>query len=163
MRFLKIIGTLIIIIVSSFSTGCNKELPCSEGQLQALFIKYQASDIDTFIIRKLKPNGNFSIIDTQIAINKFNISQILKGDTTINYIVPIVFTQDFDWQVFIPATNQLFTISDIESEKKTQKVGSFARDVACQNKIFAYKLNGIRITTNPTNEIYESFPFYMHK
>lgn len=133
--------------ISLIFSSCSKEFDCTDPQIQTSFIAFPISDIDTFVLRKFKPNDNYqNLIDTFKVVYGYTGQFYISNDTTS------VFVSDgnngiksgFDWQIFIPAKNRTVLISDILSEKKTGKcnTGIFSLDkfgCTCTNKVFSAK------------------------
>ncbi len=127
--------------------SCSKEYDCTDFQIVPAFIGFSSSDIDTFVLRKYKPNDNYqNLVDTFKVIYGYNGQYYTSNDTTS------VFVSDgkngikagFDWLLFIPAKNRTILISEIVSEKKTGQCGSgiFSMDkfgCTCTNKVFSVK------------------------
>src|SRR5258705_11832031 len=142
--------------------SCSREYDCADLQIPLAFINFSPSDIDTFALRKYKPNDNYqNLIDTFKVIYGHSGQYYTANDTTT------VFVSDekngikagFDWLIFIPAKNKTIFISDIMSEKKTGICGSgiFSMDkfgCACRNKIFSAKKDNqvINFSTSDTEK-----------
>ena len=131
-----------------FFTSCTKEYDCSDLQIQPAFINYLPADIDTFVLRKFKPSDNYqTLIDTFVVNYGYYGLYQTSSDTTSVLVTDGKngIKAGFDWQLYIPATNKTVLISDIISEKKTEKrgYGIFSMDPgpSCTNAIFTAKVN----------------------
>jgi len=133
-------------------SGCTKEYECTDLVIQPAFIGFASSDIDTFILRKYKPNDNYqNLIDTFIV--KFGDYSVYRpsNDTLTVFVSDasndgkVGIKAGYDWQIFIPSINKTVFVSDIISEKKTGKksYGIFSLDKVgnCTNSIFSAKMD----------------------
>ena len=144
---MKKIVTIAILSLAILFISCTREYDCDDQQIPIAFISYLPSDIDTFVIRKFKPNDNFqTLLDTVAVKYGYYGEYLVFNDTT----VVTVYSSDgikagFDWQVFIPAKGKTVAISQINSEKSTGKRGwgIFSMDPAdpCINRIFSVKID----------------------
>ena len=96
--------------------GCKKEVQCTNYNIDAAFIGFQKSDLDTIILRKYAPDNNFSqLIDSFILIN--DTSQLQRNDTIRIAIrrpdASVLMGFGNDWQIFIPSKNRVVSVSDI--------------------------------------------------
>jgi hypothetical protein len=133
-------------------SGCTKEYDCTDLVIQPAFIGFASSDIDTFVLRKFKPNDNYqNLIDTFIV--KFGDYSVYRpsNDTTTVFVSDagndgkVGIKAGYDWQIFIPSINKTVFVSDIISEKTTGKYswGIFSLDKFannCANRIFSAKM-----------------------
>ena len=150
--------------------SCNHEIECSYVPLQPAFIGFSASDLDTFVLRKFKPNDNYqSLIDTFTVDGNYSVYRtsndtirVLVNDATNDGKAGIL--HGFDWQIFIPSTNQTLTVSDIVSEQKSTKCGGLDKtNCYCTNQNFSAKYNGQAITfSNPVLDTGRYY-LYIHK
>jgi hypothetical protein len=136
-----------IIFSSILISGCTKEYDCADLQIQPAFINFLPSDIDSFVLRKFKAADNYQIlIDTFLVTHNYGFYQT-SNDTTTVFITDGKngIKAGFDWELFIPAKNKTVLISDIISEKKTEKrgYGIFSLDPGpgCTNNIYSAKVN----------------------
>lgn len=146
--------------------SCTKEYDCADLQIQPAFIGFSPSDIDTFVLKKYKPNDNYqSLVDT------FNVIYGYSGQYYTSNDTASVFVSDgkngikagFDWLLFIPSKNKTIFISDIVSEKKTGKCGSgiFSMDkfgCNCTNKIFSATKDN-QVINFPNSDTAKNFIF----
>ncbi|HMK26003.1 MAG TPA: hypothetical protein VK483_08245 [Chitinophagaceae bacterium] len=139
------IGIAVLSIVFVFAS-CTKEYDCTDLQIRPAFIAFSPSDIDTFVLRKFKPADNFqNLIDTFMVTYGFSANYQTSNDTTTVFVTDGKngIKAGYDWQIFIPAKNKTVFVSDIVSEKKTEKrgYGIFSLDPApgCTNNIFSVK------------------------
>jgi hypothetical protein len=151
----KFFLSIIIPAITLFS--CNPEHPCENNQLNPTFIGYSISDIDTCFLKRYKVNDNFqNPIDSIIVTNKFPSIYTSSNDTTIVYINDSNpynwISPGYDWKVYIPATNQTFSISEVKSIQTSSSAKT------CYNPIESFKLDGIMINPlmNETGVFYTS-------
>jgi len=118
-----------MIVTLAFNSCCKRRtVPGIDPVIEPIFIGYAATDIDTLIIRKYKANdGYHTLIDTFISDQ---YCQIQKG---------------YDWAIYIPATGQTDSISNI-TIRDTTYTFSDCSDQGPQigpNRITSYKLNSV--------------------
>lgn len=105
-------------------TSCNRTVPCSNQYITPAFIGFKLSDLDSIIVRQFKKDGTFlQLIDTAtISLDTTFLKSTSTNDTTfvtLNYISgqeKYIFP-DHDWQIYIPAKNMTFSISNIISSQ----------------------------------------------
>ena len=156
-----------VFLLTTIALSCNKEYNCSYVQIQPAFIGFNGSDIDTFVLRKFTANGNYqNLIDTFIVNGDYSAYRISNdtatvfvGDLTNDGKAGILF--GYDWQIFIPSTNQAFTVSEIVSEKNTGKCGGLDKfNCTCTNKNFSTKYDNQTITFS--NSLSDSGRYYLY-
>ena len=113
---------LIAIVSIIILTSCNRTITCSNQFITPAFIGFNLSDLDSIIVRQYKKDGSFlQLIDsTLIKSDTTFLKSTSSNDTTFvllnqisgqeKYIFP-----DHDWQIYIPAKNMTFSISNIIS------------------------------------------------
>jgi hypothetical protein len=113
---------LLAFIGIAILTSCNRTVTCSNQYITPAFIGFTFSDLDSIIVRQYKKDGNFlQLIDTAlITFDTTFLKSTSTNDTTFvllnhisgqeKYIFP-----DHDWQIYIPAKNMTFSISNIIS------------------------------------------------
>lgn len=139
--------TLLFGLLALLLSGCSKEYNCADLQIQPAFIGFTIADIDTFVIKKFKPNDNYqTLIDSFVVRYGYYGSYQTFHDTTTVIVTDgkSGIKAGYDWQLFIPAKNKTVLVIDIISEKKTGKCGSgiFSLDkfgCNCTNRIFTAK------------------------
>ena len=90
------------------------------------------------------------------------------GDTTIvliddaNHDGKAGILAGYDWQIFMPSTNQIFTVSQIVSEKKTEKCrsGYYKTYCNCTNKNFSVNFNSQPIEFS--NTLLDTGRYYLY-
>jgi len=155
--------SICILFLSFIIAGCTQEFECADPQIQPAFIGFSSPDIDTFVIRKFKANGNYqTLLDTSMFIYGYSGPYYTSNDTTSVWVSNEEngIKAGFDWQIFIPAKNKTVFISDINSEKTTGtcRTGIFSMDkfgCHCRNKVFSAKENNqvIHFSNSDTGRI----------
>ena len=152
--------TLVIVLAS-----CTKKYDCTDVQIETAFINFLPADLDTFILKKYKPADNYqNLVDTFIVKYGYNGYYQVSNDTTTVFVTDGKngIKAGFDWKIFIPAKNKTVLVSDIVSEKKTEKrgYGIFSMDPVpgCTNDIFSAKMDNQVINfSNPGTGRYQLF------
>ena len=144
---MKFIPYIILIIFSFIFYSCCYTLQCGKAYLHPGFISFTPSELDTVVFRKYNMNSSFNILIDSMVIMPFNRPETFtRNDTTFlfsNGIYPFPLESNFEYELFIPATNTLIRIKDIQEEKLEQKI-CFALDRdQCYNKITFYNINGM--------------------
>lgn len=154
---MKIKITFISLVFSVVFWGCDS-FCVSIGPINAVFIGYEQSDIDTFILRRYTPNNNFQHLKDTLLISsipapgdsygngRYNIAgdttfTSIQGNSNENAITGII--EGYDWQIYIPAKNQTVTFSGIVEGKQTG--AKF-----CLNPINSFQQDGLTISS-PTS------------
>ncbi|MFL5740610.1 MAG: hypothetical protein ACJ75B_10365 [Flavisolibacter sp.] len=144
-----------LILTSVFS--CHLKHDCVDNYINPAFIGFLPSDIDSFVLRKYKPNDNFQhLLDTILVIDKYASIYTASNDTTVVYVNSSdpshLITPGFDWQVYIPAKNKTVQISSITSTE-TEGPGR-----TCYNPINSFNMDGQIIFPVPveTDKFYTS-------
>lgn len=153
---------LFAFILDLISGSCSKKIDCIDPPIEFAFISYSSNDIDTLVIRKFSPNNNFQVlIDTVNVFNNINAHTVIFNDTIYytlnnpnNQIKP-----DFDWQIYIPATNRTIEIANILKDDKTGKCGALARECFCYNNIQSIKIDNQIRTFNST----QNYTLFFHQ
>jgi len=127
-----------------FATSCNRSVPCSNQYITPAFIGFKLSDLDSITVRRFKKDGAFlQLIDTAtISLDTNFLKSTSANDTNFvklniisgqeKYIFP-----DHDWQIYIPANNITFSISNIISPQ----TGSSCFKCSCWNPINSFVQN----------------------
>ncbi len=144
---LKIIPIAVVGIFLAIS--CNRVIPCSNQYITPAFIGFKLSDLDSVTVRQFKKDGTFSqLIDTAtISLDTNFLRSTSTNDTTFvtlnhisgyeKYIFP-----DHDWQIYIPAKNMTFSISNIISPQTE----SSCFKCSCWNPITSFVQNSLTIS-----------------
>lgn len=137
---------IFLITVIILSSSCKKTISGVDSSISPVFIGYNDSEIDTFIVHKYSAGSNFqNLIDSAVLTSgsenyyKFSSDSVLVNfRTTRVSIFP-----GFDYFIFISATNQAFSISEIKNEKITCRVktGYMERREGCGNPNLSYSVN----------------------
>jgi hypothetical protein len=116
--------TIVLICITGIilMASCKRTITCSDHYITPAFIGFNLPDLDSIIVRQYEKGGTFlQLIDTtQITSDTTFLKSTSSGDTIFvllnqisgqeKYIFP-----DHDWQIYIPANNITFSISNIIS------------------------------------------------
>ena len=107
-----------------FFYGCD--CFCSNNTISPAFIGFSKSQIDTVILKRFTPGGNFANLIDSVVITDPSIDTncchpylySVEGDTTLIFnrydtIGPI--RSGYDWQIYIPGTGSTINITNIEN------------------------------------------------
>lgn len=148
---------IVILLISSSLSACNKTISCTDPQISISFISLPIDNIDTIVLRKFVANSNYQTLIDSIGIYRDINSSIRVfpgGDTAIITLFNTDngIAQGFDWQIFNPATNNTYTISEIEKEDTEIKCGALSTNCFCSDEI-------TRISVNNQNAIPNAYQF----
>lgn len=136
-----------IILLFTLSLGvlsCGRTITCGDPDIAFAFISPSAFNVDTLRIKKFSPNNSFqNLVDSFSIFRSVNYYTVRKNDTTLIglYGQSFYIKPGFDWQIFVPSTNQTFSVSNITKEDLTDKCPTFSMHCFCLNKITGIKLN----------------------
>ncbi len=158
--------TCLMLLLSSatlFLAGCTRAYKCADPQIQPTLIGFNATDIDTVVLRKFKPNDNYqSLLDSIVVTRGRDWAYQVSHDTTALYAIDDqqAIKTGYDWKIFIPATRKTIALSTISSESKTVDCGwgLFSMDkfgCACANTIFSVKQDNQ--TVSFSSQFYQIF------
>lgn len=136
MKYILAISSLFFFLIS-----CKKTINCTDPYIDLAFISIPATNIDTIILRKYALDNNFStLLDTIVLIENMNSSIIYLNSTRDTAIIRPVHPElkiisGFDWQIFIPSTQQTFAITNIKTQNRTLDCATFNTNCYCYNDI----------------------------
>jgi hypothetical protein len=164
---------ILIVLISHIAlSGCHRTVPCSNQYITPVFVGFKISDLDTLVIREYKKDDNFiDLLDTAlIATDNTVLSSGTSNDTTIvllnqisgqeKYIFP-----DHDWQIYIPATNMIVSMSNFVSPQTDRKC-VLGGDLCpgCLNPINSFLQNGQPVIPLYSDKKYHSgYLTYIHR
>ena len=130
--------------------SCHNCICIPSDGLRLATITFDSTEIDTMIVRKFQKGSNFSQqIDTvQWDRSKVNFSKHNDTFQMASWIGSLRLNSQFDYQVFIPANNRVFTVSEINEPQRTDDCSG---KVMCVNVIVSVKLN--TTTTSISDDI----------
>ncbi|MEJ8842695.1 hypothetical protein WG954_09905 [Lacibacter sp. H375] len=133
--------SLPLLLLISCSYPCGK----SSG-LHLNFVSYTKAEINGFSISRYEKGSNFSNLISSASFDTSLVGLHQRGDT-IRYAYfsdEALLPSNFDFKVFIPATNTTYNITDL---KEPQETGiKNGQKVYCVNQIVACKVNGTAVT-----------------
>lgn len=141
MQALVMIRSFAILLSVLFLVSCQNCICLPSEGLRLGMIGYDSTDIDTIILRKFEKGSNFSqAIDTS-QWDRTNVVFSPKNDTfqMAAWFGDICLKSKFDYQVLVPATNQIFSITEMN---EPQVQGKCDGKVMCVNTIQSSKLDG---------------------
>ena len=116
---------------------------------------------NSFILRQFKKSTNFKTLVDTILITPTNGSYKKTNDSLqVEYSFDTKhgytsskhgLTSEYDYEVYLPAIEKTFQISDIDEVYKMQKKGFTSDNSSCDNYIKAYSVNGQKIIGKFTN------------
>jgi hypothetical protein len=132
---------LFLLLLGSCTYPCGK----SDG-VRINFVSFSEQEINPFTVKKYSKGSNFAILIDSIKIDS-SISIYKRRNDTLGLIITTSIAHmlsDFDYKVFIPATNTTFNITDL---KEPQETGiKNGQKVYCMNQIVSCKVNGTAVT-----------------
>jgi hypothetical protein len=150
---------LLLGLIVFFFCGC--ECFCTNYTIVPAFIGFSKSQIDTVILKRFTPGGNFAnLIDSAIlssdTINYHPYFYYVQGDTTLIFtyndsIGPI--QAGNDWQIYIPGTHTTINISNIEN-------GSQVSCKGCPPNIISLVQNGTQVNSPSYTQTFTVFDGY---
>jgi hypothetical protein len=137
---------IIVLILLALTTGCKYK--CHDRNISTAFIGFPVEKIDTILFKRFEKNSNFStLIDSYYVTNSELNGGLGTGKYTTSNDTTIVFVDDnypdcgmipgYDFEVFIPATGKIISISNIVS---LQTEGGSSR---CGNPIESFMQDGV--------------------
>ena len=131
----------LLLLLGSCSYPCGK----SSG-LHLNFVSYTKAEINGFSISRYEKGSNFSNLISSASFDTSLVGLRQSGDT-IRYAYfsdDALLPSNFDYKVFISATNTTYSITDL---KEPQETGiKNGQKVYCMNQIVSCKVNGTAVT-----------------
>ena len=140
MKKLIILASLCVLLYSCYPTH-----PCTDSNLIPAFTGFtNPDDFTTIIFRAYKQGANFDEIKDSFQINNPSNGISSHGDTIYIWLSGSytpnrhcrVLGPDFDWEIFLPALNKTYRISEIVN-KRTEDMGQY-----CVNEISSCSIDG---------------------
>ncbi|HSZ31884.1 MAG TPA: hypothetical protein VK772_01160 [Puia sp.] len=149
LRLKESINSICLFTVICLFPNC-KNFPCAPNSILTVFVGFQESDIDHFVIRRYKANDNYRhLVDTFIITNPSVNGGYANGRYAISNDTTIVFVDDnypdngifpgYDWTIYLPALNKSVSVSNIISPQITG-------DERCVNPIYSFIQDSTLIT-----------------
>lgn len=152
---MKKLTLVLLAVVTIFS--CQKD--CVPGRLHFSWVGFSMEEVDTVILRRYY-NGQMGAgpIDT-VFYGGPDVEYVVTGDTFDFRHLPVDFVlhSGYGYEVWLPGPQLLFTITQIEEENLSGGRGLFScnKDL-CMNSMKAATINGTRIPTTATDQVYIS-------
>jgi hypothetical protein len=142
-------------------SSCTMRVPCDNGNIKLGFVAFSDTATNSVIIRQFKKTSGFKtlvdtvlITDTSSSYKKYYDTLQVEysfnkkhGYTSSNYGL----TSEHDYEIYLPAIDKTFQISDIDEEYEMQKKGFTSDNSSCYNYIKSYSINGQKIIGEFTN------------
>ena len=136
-------------------------VPCDNGNIKLGFIAFSDTATNSVIIRQFKKTSDFQTLVDTVLITQTSIAYKKSHDTLqVEYSFnkkngytssTYGLTSEYDYEIYLPAIDKIFRISDIDEEYKMQKKGFTSDNSSCDNYIKAYSINGQKIYGEFTN------------
>ena len=156
---MKAIQVLFIIFFAGFMINSCGHYPCGDASSLIGLVNFTEAESDTIIVRRFTKGSDFTALHDSAIITNNNANLQRQFDTVrvlFNFEGNEFITSEYDFQIFLPATNNLYELTDIaEDIRYGSKAG---QKVYCINPITSYKLNGELIKLNPFYQ-----PIYLTK
>jgi hypothetical protein len=140
-----------LIAIGLIMLGCGRNMTCSDGYIVVNFIDYTSEELDTLVIKKFTNTIPQEEIFSRTLIKDSTMSFRVSNDTSqlSTFFNPDFFTQSYNWQIIIPSVNKTISITSIDGDRRTEKVGTFSRYAYCYNRLFSCFVDGVKITFPP--------------
>lgn len=148
-------------IISFFSglvlIGCSSEYECTRADIYFSLVGFTDNEAKSVILRRMT-KGSSQIIDTFHYKDPYSLQFSRINDTLKLRTIPLsaILESDYDYQFYIPASNSVYTVTEINESKNSIRKSIFRpTKEGCINNVNSYKLNGVTITnTEFTTVIY---------
>jgi hypothetical protein len=130
-----------------FFSSCCKQKDCLIGHINEISLaSFTASDIDTIVVRRFTKASNFNNLLDTINLTYSNSNSYPNGDTTTIYVsdTSLAMKANYDYEIYIPATNTVAGISNIIAPQTQHQVCTVCDCVQgpCFNPVTSFTLNG---------------------
>lgn len=143
---------LAFIIASAFMISCQNCICLPSDGLKLGMVSFDSTDIDTIIIRKFEKGNNFNrLIDTS-QWDRTKVIFYSQNDTFQMgaFLGGILLKSNFDYQVFVPALNRTYNITEMNEPRLE---GNCSGKVMCVNMIVSCNLDGAATPTSINSDI----------
>ena len=122
-------------------SSCQNCVCIPSDGLRLAMISFDSADIDTLILRKFAKGSGFSHMIDTVQWDRSKVVFSVRNDTFQMgaFVGGILPQSKFDYQVFLPAPNRTFSITEIN---ESQSEGNCNGKVMCVNSIVSCKLEG---------------------
>lgn len=150
MRYRNFFGIVFTIFAIVF-VSCSSTQSCLEASARLNFVSFPDAATDSMILKKFIKNSGFTSLVDSVIITKTN-SIYQKSNDTLYIATPeqgdYVININYDYEVYLPLTQEIFKISDIAQKLTERKVGISLDKTVCVNPIESYKVNGNTINSS---------------
>lgn len=156
---MKAIQLLFFLCLTGFMLNSCGHYPCGDASSFIGLVNFTEAESDTIIIRRFAKGSGLTTLHDSMMITQLN-ANLQRQQDTVNVLFHFdgnqFITSDYDFQIFLPATNSVYELTDITEDIR---YGSKAGEKNyCINPITSYKLNGKLIKVNPYYQ-----PIYLRK
>ena len=141
-----------IFFLTNVFSSCTVSVPCDNGNIKLGFVSFSDTVTNSLVIRQFEKSTNFKILVDTILITMTNGSYKKSNDSLqVEYSFNTKhgytsskhgLSSGYDYEVYLPAIDKTFKISDIDEEYKMQKKGFTFDNSDCDNFIKAYSVDG---------------------
>jgi hypothetical protein len=131
---------LILAALIAYFSSCHNCACIPSTGLKLGFISFDSTEVDTIISRKFQKGTHFSQLLDTLQWDRGNVSFNRHNDTFQmgSFVGIFLLQKQYDYQVFIPASNRLYTITEIN---EPQRIGNCSGKVMCVNSLVSTTLN----------------------
>jgi len=125
--------------------SCHNCVCAPSDGLRLGLITFDSTEVDTIITRKFQKGSNFSqLIDTlQWDRSRVDFRKYTDTFQMVSWSGDILLRSQYDYQVFIPAANRTFYVSDIN---EPQRMDECRGKVMCVSMIVSARVNTATIS-----------------
>lgn len=147
---------IIVIIIANtlIITSCCKRVKCTQGYIPLAFVGFDQNDMKSFYIRRYKQNSSFTIKIDSVTFRQEELLFKFSQDTVFVTVHESLLSKDkyftqggYDYEIVIPATSQVFSLTELLETNQEEKVCGMSRAV-CNTIIRSAKVNGINYQLN---------------
>lgn len=132
------------LIIIFFTDACR--YPCGQASANFALVNFTDTESDTIIFRRFARSGNFNELKDSFVISRDANTNFQRMHDTVLVLFSIpnrkssleAITSDYDYEIYLPNTNRLYKISNVEEE---MQYGSGGGKTYCINPITSYRLN----------------------
>ena len=154
---MKITSLIFLFVFLLLFSSC-KECPCSKAELKFDLVGFSDTEADSIVIRQFDRNGNFNTKRDSFLIDHAGFIRFVDTLKMVAFPGNALLESRFDYEIFFPASNSLYRITEINEQMSTQRCGGLfgVEKVGCINPINSFKLNGNLLIPHFPNDFYIS-------
>jgi hypothetical protein len=134
LRFLLLLALIVAL------ASCHNCVCAPSSGLRLGMITFDSTEVDTIITRKFRKGSNFSQLIDSVQWDRSKVDFRKQTDTfeMASWSGDILLHSQYDYQVFIPANNKTFNVTEIN---EPQRMDECRGKVMCVNRIVSVTLN----------------------